>query len=71
MEENISKHEYLKKEDFYETRSVNKGRTDKICDHCGKIIKKGTPHKMAHFYPEFESYALHEKCVEGFIKSLN
>jgi hypothetical protein len=73
MEETITieKHEYLKEEDYYETRSVNSGRTDKRCEYCGNIISKGVPHKMHHFYPEFESYPTHTYCMDNFIKSLN
>ena len=66
------KHEYLKEEDYYESRSVGtKARSDKTCEHCGKTIKQGTPHEMHHFYPEFASYATHKECVEAFKKSLN
>ena len=45
-------------EEYYESRSVGtKARSDKTCVQCGKIIPKGTPHVMHHFYPEFEAYA--------------
>lgn len=65
------KHEFLKIDDFYETRSVGtRARSDKHCSHCGKTIVKGTPHEMAHFYPEFESEALHKECVDPFMESL-
>jgi hypothetical protein len=67
----MTKHEYLKRSDYYENRSVGKGaKSDKYCDHCGKIIKKGIPHDVHHFYPEFDSYPTHKKCTESFIKSL-
>jgi len=67
-----SKHEYLKEEDYYENRPVGTGaRSDKTCDHCGKNIKKGIPHDVHHFYPEFASYPTHTKCSEPFKKSLN
>lgn len=64
------KHEYLMAEDLYEMNSINKGRSDKTCEHCGKTIKQGTSHKVAKFYPEFSSYPLHEKCISAFEKSL-
>lgn len=67
-----TKHEYLRSEDYYESRSVGtKARSDKTCEHCGKNIPKGEPHKMHHFYPEFDAYATHEKCSDAFIESLN
>ena len=67
----VEKHEYLMADEFYETRSVGtRARSDKYCEHCGNKIKKGTPHEMAHFYPEFNSYALHKECVEPFMASL-
>lgn len=47
-------------EDYYEDRSVNKGRSDKNCVYCGKTIPKGQKHTMHHFYPEFDSYATHD-----------
>ncbi len=65
-----AKHEYLEREDYYESRSVNKGRSDKTCGHCGGNIPIGTPHLMMHFYPEFNSYAVHEECEQPFIDSL-
>jgi hypothetical protein len=64
------KHEYLKEEDYYEARSVGSGRSDKTCEHCGGTIKKGTPHLMHHFYPEFTAYATHEGCADDFKASL-
>ena len=81
----MKKHEYLKEEDYYESRSVGKGRTDKTCEHCGKTIPKGSPHEVHHFYPEFESYPTHtmdpitgdslkpgeKSCSELFEESLN
>ena len=66
------KHEYLKKEDYYEARSVGtKAHSSKICEFCNKNIPKGTPHDMHHFYPEFTAYATHKACSSKFIKSLN
>jgi hypothetical protein len=82
------KHEYLTRKDYYESRSVGKrAHSDKTCEHCGKTIKKGTPHLMHHFYPEFNSYATHDRehgsehgdripddeksCDELFMESLN
>lgn len=70
-EENKGKHEFLQKDMYYEARGVGTGaRSDKWCEHCGKIIKKGTPHQMHHFYPEFQAFPTHNKCSEAFIKSL-
>lgn len=58
-------------DDFYETRSVGtKARSSKTCEHCGKIIPMGTPHTMAHFYPDFDAYPLHLECEDGFMASL-
>lgn len=68
----IEKHEFLKREDYYESRSVGtKARSNKTCEHCNKSIPKGTPHDMHHFYPEFEAWATHKKCSKPFIESLN
>ncbi len=67
----MEKHEYLKKEDYYENRSIQKGKSDKWCHQCNETIKKGTPHDVHHFYPEFQAYPTHKKCTEDFIKSLN
>ena len=65
------KHEYLKEEDYYETRSIGtKARTDKTCEHCGENIPKGEPHETHKFYPEFSVYATHINCTEDFKKSL-
>lgn len=67
-----NKHEYLESENFYEWRSVGtRAKSDKTCEHCGQAIYKDTPHKMAHFYPEFYSYPVHEECTDNFLKSLN
>ena len=67
----VEKHEYLKEEDYYESRSIGtKARSNKTCDYCGKSIKMGTPHDMHHFYPEFYAYPTHKECSEKFIKSL-
>ncbi len=63
-------HEYLREEDYYESRSVGKGRTDKTCEHCGGTIPKGTPHQMHSFYPEFSSCAVHNSCSDAFVASL-
>jgi hypothetical protein len=66
------KHEYLKREDYYENRPVGTGgRKDKWCSHCGGPIDKGIPHDVHHFYPEFTAYPTHTECTEAFKKSLN
>lgn len=48
------------REEYYESRSVSKGRSDKTCVECGKTIPKGQKHTMHHFYPEFSAYATHD-----------
>lgn len=66
------KHEYLKSENYYESRSVGtKAHSSKTCEYCGKNIPKGEPHEVHHFYPEFATYPTHTKCVKNFMKSLN
>lgn len=71
MEKEEKKHEYLEKRNYYESRNVGtKARSDKWCEHCGEIIKKGTPHVMHHFYPEFYAYATHKECSQKFYDSL-
>ncbi len=68
----MKKHEYLKQEDYYETRSIGtKARSSKTCEHCGKNIPKGNPHDTHHFYPEFDAYPTHKSCSKSFIESLN
>ena len=64
-------HEYLLAENYYESKSIgSKAKSNKICEHCIKIIKKGTPHYMCHFYPEFHAYPVHKECKILFIESL-
>lgn len=64
-------HEFLKEEDYYENRPVgNRGKSDKYCEHCQKIILKGTPHDVHYFYPEFNAYPTHKKCSDKFKESL-
>lgn len=80
----VPKHEYLSEDEYYEPRSVSRGRSDKTCEFCGRVIPKGTPHEMHHFYPEFDSYPTHtektantnveyggKSCSELFMESLN
>ena len=68
----VEKHEFYQAEDFYEFQSVGtRARSDKVCGHCGGLIKKGTPHLMAKFYPEFEGPAIHKNCEKEFLESLN
>ena len=65
------KHEYLRREDYYEKREVGtRARSDKRCEFCGNKIPKGMPHDNHHFYPEFESYPVHKECEEHFLASL-
>lgn len=67
----IGKHEYLRAEEYYESRGVGTGaRSNKTCEHCGDNITKGQPHDMHHFYPDFNAYATHKRCSDPFIKSL-
>lgn len=68
--EGVKKHECLRYEDYYESRTVSKGRSDKTCEHCGKSIPIGMKHDMHHFYPEFESYPVHLECSDDFLNSL-
>jgi hypothetical protein len=69
----MKKHAFLREDEFYETRHIGtRAKNDKICEHCGKIIKKGTPHEMAYFVQsEYQSYPLHTECVNSFRESLN
>jgi hypothetical protein len=69
-EEKRIPHEYLCKEDFYEMNRVGSGRKTKICSHCHGTIAIGTSHKVAKFYPEFESYPVHLECEKAFLESL-
>ena len=71
MTEN-KKHEFLLRENYYESRSVGtRAKSSKWCEYCGENIPKGEPHDMNHFYPEFDAYATHKSCTQPFIKSLN
>lgn len=66
------KHEYLKKEDYYENKAVGtRGKKIKLCNHCGEKIEPGIPHDVHHFYPEFQSYPTHKECTKEFMESLN
>lgn len=65
------KHEYLLKDNSSGSRIVKKGRLDKICEHCNKIIPIGTSHLVYSFYPDFHNYAIHESCSLLFENSLN
>lgn len=60
----------LKKEDYYETNSVSKGKEDYYCHLCNKIISKGTASDVHKFYPEFQSYRTHPLCSDKFLKTL-
>jgi len=58
----MKKHEYLTNEDHYESSFVSKGRKDKICEHCKKLIPKGTKHEVHKFYDDdggYPNYATH------------
>lgn len=67
----MAKHEFLKKEDYYETKKVGvKGRKDKHCEYCHGPIPKGMQHEVHHFYPEFLAYPTHIGCTEPFMESL-
>lgn len=70
MENTRIPHEYLKAEDYYENRPVGKGKSDKPCRHCDKIIPKGIPHDVHYFYPEFNAYPTHKECSDKFGESL-
>jgi len=65
------KHDYLRQEDYYESRSVgSKACSDKRCEHCGGTIPKGEPHTVHTFYPEFSAYPTHDRCSKAFEESL-
>ena len=65
------RHEYLKSENYYESKHVGtRAKGDKTCECCFEVIKKGTPHLMHHFYPEFQAYATHIECENAFKESL-
>ena len=70
MSDEITYHDYLTKENYYEGRSISKGRKAKTCEHCGGSIPIGQAHTMHHFYPEFDAYPTHDRCNEAFIASL-
>ena len=64
-------HEYLLKEDYYETNNIGtRARGDYYCGQCGKVIPKGEPHENHKFYPEFEGVRTHSDCSESFLDSL-
>lgn len=71
----MKKHEYLSKEDYYESGFVgNKARSDKRCEYCNKIIPKGEPHDTHKFYDDdgyWPTYPTHKECSNNFIESLN
>lgn len=70
-EEEGSMYSYLKKEDYYESKSIGtKARSNKVCVHCNTVIPQGEPHQMHHFYPEFDAYATHTRCTDDFIAKL-
>lgn len=70
MSEEVTYHDYLKKEDYYESRNIGKGRRAKTCEHCGGNIPVGEAHTMHHFYPEFEAVPTHNRCNDAFLASL-
>jgi len=67
----IGKHEYLKEENYYESKTVKKGRVPKQCEFCNKIIEIGESSETHTFYPEFTAYYTHLKCTNNFKISLN
>lgn len=69
----IEKHEHLQDDDYYESSTVKKGRSNKTCEHCGKPIPIGMPHTVHKFYGDgdYPNYPTHNECVENFKKSLN
>lgn len=72
MPNKVEKHEYLERENYYETKGVGtKARSNKTCNHCGETIPMGEPHDVHYFYPEFASYPTHTKCTDDFMESLN
>jgi len=70
MSDQVNYHDYLKKEDYYESRNIGKGRRAKTCEHCGGNIPVGEAHTMHHFYPDFEAAPTHNRCNDAFLASL-
>ena len=70
----MTKHEYLKKDYYYESSIVNKGRSNKVCEHCDNGIPIGVRHKVHKFYSDdgdYPTYPTHINCSEDFKESLN
>lgn len=55
------------KKNYYETQSVQKGKSSYSCECCGKNIPKGTPSDVHKYYPEFMGYRTHPKCSSKFL----
>lgn len=67
-EEEYDEYSHLKG-NYYETRSVGtRARSDKTCVQCGNNIPRGMPHRMHHFYPEFDAYPTHDYCENAFLE---
>ena len=66
----MKKHKYLLASNYYEDHNVHNGRDHYYCEHCDEFIPKGMSHKVHKFYPEFNTYRTHHKCVDGFMASL-
>lgn len=48
----MKKHPTLKKDEYYDIRTIGAGRKDKVCEYCGKAIPKGESHKVHTFLPD-------------------
>lgn len=44
---------------YYESHTVGKGRTDKDCVYCGKVIPKGQKHTVHKFYGDGGDWPTH------------
>lgn len=67
---NRTPHEFLRAEDYYESKTVSSGRDTYHCEHCGGVIRKGNSSEVHKFYPEFSGYRTHIKCSSDFVDSL-
>lgn len=55
-------------EDYYQTKSVNKGRKEYTCSCCGGPIPENTPSDLHSFYPfDFSGFRTHKECTEKFL----
>jgi len=57
------------KEDLYETNRIEKGRKNKVCEHCMNQIKVGTSHDVHTFIinGDYISAPTHIECSKDFL----